>query len=521
MNGSSGGVGSATTEEPPRRGRSLLRTASSSSISERERSSTGGSSASPIGSLSPRPGAAGIIGSSSVGIIGGRDSSSLGIVSRGRGGSSLRYESGSWSRSRDASEEDGNDDDDDDDDEEDEEETRREFVKRPSAASPIRRNDSGSSLVRTSSSSQIVPRGGAGLVRSHSSTGGHDGLFSSPHVGVALAPPPAPLPSKPSVKFNAPLPSSSVRPPPPRPPTPGGKRGRAMHLDLNEMDEKESGDSATNSPSPWSTSEFAVPWRERTSLEIDSSVTPPSPNERREAPNASNSSPAASSGPTAGPLPPLKLPMPMPIRPKASGASLISVVSAESNGSAASAATVVPIPPRINELRSPHHVTHTHTQQQTDHTSPVISASSSISSNASAVLNLAGEHLPKKDSPVSSKAGSKAGPPKAIVSPTTKSLAPKAVTAVTAAAVAVGSSSPSPSAVTVTRNAAKRHSGFLSGPSSKEVSSSSISSSDEPRSPQRNQSPPLSSPNQASVLAGVVGHAKHFFGAIWGGGTSD
>lgn len=515
MNGTSGGVGNVTAEELPRRGRSLLRTASSSSVSERERSSTGGSSASPIGSLSPRPSAAGIIGSGSVGIIGSRDSSSLGIVSRGRGGSSLRYESGSWSRSRDASEEDGNEDDEDDEDEEDEEEIRREFVKRPSAATPIRRNGSGHSLVRSSSSSQIVPRGGAGLVRSHSSAGGQDGLFSSPHVGVTLPPPPPPTtsPSRPSVKFNAPLPSSSVRPPPPRPPTPGGKRGRAMHLDLNEIDEKESGGSTTNSPSPWSASEFAVPWRERASLELDSSVTPPSPNERREAPIASNSNAAASSGPTAGPLSPFKLPIHIPIRPKASGASLTSVVSAESNGSTSSATTVVPIPSRINELRSPHHVTH----QQTDHTNPVISASSSISSNASAVLNPAPEQLPKKDSPVSSKGGAKAGPPKAIVCSTTKSPAPKAVTPV----VAVGSSSPSPSAMTVTRNAAKRHSGSLSGSSSKDVSSSSISSSEEPRSPQRTQSPPLGSPNPAGVLAGVVGHAKTFFGSIWGGGVSD
>jgi len=30
-----------------------------------------------------------------------------------------------------------------------------------------------------------------------------------------------------------------------------------MYFDLNETDEKESGDSTTNSPSPWSTSEIA------------------------------------------------------------------------------------------------------------------------------------------------------------------------------------------------------------------------------------------------------------------------
>jgi len=511
MNGSSGGVGGATAEEVPRRGRSLLRTASSSSISERERSSTGGSSASPIGSLSPRPGAAGIFGSGSVGIIGSRDSSSLGIVNRGRGGSSLRYESGSWSRSRDASEEDGNDEEEEGDDEEEEEETRREFVGRPEAASPVRRDSSGPSLVRTSSSSQIVPRSGAGLVRSHSSAGGQDGLFGSTQVGAALPPPLAPAPSKPSVKFNAPSSSSFARSPPPRPPTPGGKRGRAMHLDLNEIDEKESGDSATNSPSPWSAGEFVAPWRERTSLELDSSVTPPSPNERRDVPIASHSIAATSSGPTAGLPLPLKLPMPVPIRPKASGASLTSVVSAESTGSAA---TVAPIPSRINELRPPH----PHVHQQTDHTSPIISASSSISSNSSATMNSALEQPPKKDSPVSAKGGTKAGLPKAIVSPTTKSPAPRAVTAAT---VAVGSSSPSPSAVTVTRNAAKRHSGSLSRNSSKGVSSSSISSGDEPRSSQRAQSPSLSSPNPAGVLAGVVGHAKNLFGAIWGGATPD
>lgn len=515
MNGPSGSVGSGAAEEPPRRGRSLLRTNSSSSISERERSSTGGSSASPIGSLSPRP-SAGIIGSGSVGIIGGRDSASLGIVNRGRGGSSLRYESGSWSRSRDASEEDGNEEDEDEEDEEEEEENRRVFVKRSGAAGSIRRNDSGPSLVRTSSSSQIVPRGGAGLVRSHSSAGRQDGLFGSNHVAAALPPPPTL--SKPGVKFSTPPPSSTVRLPPPRPPTPGGKRGRAMHLDLNEVDEKESGDSATNSSSPWSASEFAIPWRERTSLELDSSVTPPSPNERREVQIASNTT---SSGPAAGPLPPLKYPMPVLIRPKASGASLTSVVSAESNGSASSAATAVPIPSRINELRSPLHVTHPHAQQQTDNTSPVISASSSMSSNTSAVLSSPPEQPHKQDSPVpvSSKAGTKPVPPKVIVAPTTKSLAPKAVTA---AAVAVGAPSPSPSAMTVTRNAAKRHSRSLSGSSSKEARSGSISSNnDEPRSPQRTQTPPLASPNSPSVLAGVVGHAKNLFGAIWGGGSPD
>ena len=515
VNGPSGG---GATEEPPRRGRSLLRTASSSSISERERSSTGGSSASPIGSLSPRPGA-GIIGSGSVGIIGSRESSILGIVTRGRAGSSLRYESGSWSRSRDASEEDGNEDDDGDDDDEEETETRREFVRRPNTT---RRHDSGPGLVRTSSSSQIVSRGGAGLVRSHSSAGGQDGFFGATHVGAAHTspPPPLPVPSKPCVKFNSPSPPSSVRPLPPRPPTPGGKRGRAMHLDLNEVevDERESGDSTTNSPSPWSTSEFAVPWRARTSLELDSSVSPPSPNGRKEVQATSNSSAATSSGPTADPLHSLKLPMPLPIRLKASGASLTSVVSAESNGSASSGATVAPIPSRINELRSPHHVTHPHGPQQVGNTSPITSPSASDSANSPPVLSLALEQPLKKDIPVSSKPGTKPGLPKAIISPTTKSPAP---TAVTAAAVAVGSSSPSPSAMTVTRNAAKRHSGSLSRSSKKEVSSSSISSSDEPRSPQRTQSPPPLSPNSAGVLAGVVGHAKTFFGALWGGGTPE
>ena len=517
MNGPGGGVGGGAAEEAPRRGRSLLRTASSSSISERERGSTGGSSASPIGSLSPRP-SAGMIGSGSVGIIGSRDSSILGIVNRGRAGSSLRYESGSWSRSRDASEEDGNVDDDEDNDEEEEGEIRREFVRRPGTASPIRRNDSGPSLVRTSSSSQIVPRGGVGLVRSHSSAGGQDGLFSSTHGGAALRPSPPPAPSKPTVKFNSPSPSSSFRAPP-RPPTPGGKRGRAMHLDLNEMDEKESGGSTSNSPSPWSASEFAVPWRERTSQGLDSSVSPPSPNEWREVQTASNSNTATRSGPTADLLFPLKLPITSPIRPKASGASLISVVSAESNGSASSAATVVPVSSRINELRSLHLATHPQAPQQTDNPTPVISTSTSISANSSAVLSTGPEQSLKKDNSVPSKAGNKAGPPKAIVSPTTKSPAP---TALTAAAVAVGSSSPSPSAMTVTRNAAKRHSGPLGGSSIKEVRSSSISSNDEPRSPQRTQSPPPPlSPNSTGVLAGVVGHAKNFFGTIWGGGTPD
>ena len=510
MNGPGGGVGGGAAEEPPRRGRSLLRTASSSSISERERSSTGGSSASPIGSLSPRPGA-GIIGSSSVGIIGGRDSSMLGIVARGRAGSSLRYESGSWSRSRDASEEDGNEDDEDDDEEE--EETRREFVGRPGTASPIRRHDGGPSLVRTSSSSQIVPRSGAGLVRSHSSVGEQDGLFSSTRGGAALPPPPLPAPSKTSVKFNCPPPSSSVRPPP-RPPTPGGKRGRAMHLDLNETDEKESGDSTTNSPSPWSTSEFAVPWRERTSLELDSSVSPPSPNGWAQ--TASDSGSATSSGPTADPVYTLKLPIALPVRPKASGASLTSAVSTESNASAGSAVTVVPIPSRINELRSPHHATHPHAPQQTDNMRPVISAPTPVLSNSSTVLSSALEQTLKKDISVPSKAGTKPSPPKAIVSPTTKSPAP---TVFTAAAVAVEPSSPSPFAMAVTRNAAKRHSESLSRSSRKKgVSSSSISSNDESRSPQRIQpSPPPLSPNSAGVLAGVVGHAKIFFGAIWGG----
>jgi len=507
--GPSGGMGGGAAEDPPRRGRSLLRTGSPSSISERERSSTGGSSASPIGSLSPRPGA-GIIGSGSVGIIGSRDSSILGIVTRGRAGSSLRYESGSWSRSRDASEEDGNEDDDEEDDEEEGGETRREFVRRPGTARPIQRHDSGTSLVRTSSSSQIVPRGGAGLVRSHSSAGRQDGFFGSTHGGAALVPPPPSVSSKPSVKFNSPSPPSSVRPPP-RPPTPGGKRGRAMHLDLNEVDdEKESGDSTTNSPSPWSTNEFGVPWRERTSLGLDSSVSPPSPNGWRDAP---------SSGRAADPLYPLKLPISLPIRPKASGASLASVVSAESNGSASSAATVVPIPSRINDLRSPNHATRPHVPQQMDNTSPVISTSTLVSANSSAVLSSALEQPLKKDSPASSKPGTKPGLPKAIVSPTTKSPAP---TAVTAAAVAVGSASPSPSAMMVTRNAAKRHSGSLSRSSKKRVSSSSISSNDEPRSSQRTQSPPPpSSPNSAGVLAGVVGHAKTFFGVLWGGGTPE
>ena len=511
MNGPSGGLGGGAAEEPPRRGRSLLRTASSSSISERERSSTGGSSASPIGSLSPRPGS-GIIGSGSVGIIGSRESSILGIVARGRAGSSLRYESGSWSRSRDASEEDGNVED-DEEDEEEEEETRREFVRRPGTASPIRRHDGGSGLVRTSSSSQIVPRSGAGLVRSHSSVGEQDGLFGTARGGAALPPPPLPASSKPSVKFNSPPPSPSVRPPP-RPPTPGGKRGRAMYLDLNETDEKESGDSTTNSPSPWSTSEFAVPWRERTSLGLDSSVSPPSPNGWGGVQTASNSSAATSSGSTADPLYTLRVPMPLPIRPKASGASLTSAVSTESNRSASSAATVVPVPTRINELRSPHLATHPHLPQQTDNTSPVISASTPFSSNSS-TLSSASEQSLKKDNSVPSKAGTKLCPPKAIVSPTTKSPAPAAFTA---AAVAVGPSSPSPSAMMVTRNAAKRHSESRSRSSKKEASSCSISSNDEPRSPQRTQpSPPPLSPNSTGVLAGVVGHAKIFFGAIWGG----
>ncbi len=513
MNGPGGGLGGGAAEEPPRRGRSLLRTASSSSISERERSSTGGSSASPIGSLSPRPGA-GIVGSGSVGIIGNRDSSILGIVARGRAGSSLRYESGSWSRSRDASEEDGNEDDDDDDDEEEGEETRREFVRRPGTTSPIRRHDGGPSLVRTSSSSQIVPRSGVVLVRSHSSVGEQDGPLGSTRVGAALRPPPLPAPSKPSVKFTSPPPSPSVRPPP-RPPTPGGKRGRAMHLDLNQTDEKESGDSTTNSPSPWSTSEFAVPWRERTSLGLDSSVSPPSPNEWRGVQTASNSSAATSSGPTADPIHTLKVPMPLPKRPKASGASLTSAVSTESNGSASSGATTVPVPSRINELRSPHLATHPHAPQQTDNTSPIISASTPTSSNSSTVLSSASEQPLKKDNSVPPKPGTKLCPPKAIVSPTTKSPAPAAFTA---AAVAVGPSSPSPSAMVVTRNAAKRHSESRSRSSKKEVSSCSISSNDESRSPQRTQpSPPPSSPNSAGVLAGVVGHAKIFFGAIWGG----
>ena len=85
-------------DERPRRGRSLLRTGSSSTISERERSSTAGSSSSPLGSLSPRP-------NSSVGIVGGfivpPSGTGAPIVipsaNSTRSGSGLRFEAGSWS----------------------------------------------------------------------------------------------------------------------------------------------------------------------------------------------------------------------------------------------------------------------------------------------------------------------------------------------------------------------------------------------------------------------------------------
>ena len=81
--------------ERPRRGRSLLRANSSSTVSERERSST--TSSSPIGSLSPRS-------NSSVGIVGGYivPPNGIGAImvppSSSLRGSGLRFESGSWDK---------------------------------------------------------------------------------------------------------------------------------------------------------------------------------------------------------------------------------------------------------------------------------------------------------------------------------------------------------------------------------------------------------------------------------------
>lgn len=144
-------------EERPRRGRSLLRTGSSSTISERERSSTTGSSSSPLGSLSPRS-------NSSVGIIGGYIPTNRGPVivppsGSVRSGSALRFEAGSWSAEEDRSIDGGD---------------LAQIDHAPSTRG--RPPPSGTGLVRTSSSSNIPSQSSlqssrpSGIKRSNSTT---------------------------------------------------------------------------------------------------------------------------------------------------------------------------------------------------------------------------------------------------------------------------------------------------------------------------------------------------------------
>lgn len=389
--------------ERPRRGRSLLRTNSSSTISERERSSTGGS-ASPLGSLSPRS-------SSSVGIVGGI------IVQPAtgsrRGGSALRFVSGSWSAEDERTSEDGD--------------SKLESVVVP----PPKQRPSG--LVRVGSSGSIATK-----------------PVSITSNNVSLSIPAA-------NSLSAPIRKAPVL-----------EGIRHLNLDPSLMGLGTIPD-AILSGSSGSTSGASSFWR-GTELEGDSSVTPPSIDERQKPVTREDVSIHRD-----------LLLARNPIKPRASGASL---ASSASNGSNSSATTVVPNTP-----------TQAVSARNRSRSSPLVSASSSVSSNASV-----GSH--RRTSSRSSINGGSSTPPMGVLSTAPSSVAPRLVSSVVATRMEVGS--PPTSATATAQMAAKRHSRRISG-------TPSLSG----------QEDKAASVSPGSMLSGVVVSAKGLLGAFWGGNTGE
>lgn len=411
--------------ERPRRGRSLLRTSSSSTVSERERSSTTGSSSSPMGSLSPRS-------TTSVGIVGGYivPPSGIGsiIVPSGsltrNGSSGLRHESG-WSGSWSAEEEqngiDGGD----------LAQVSPTKTKPPSSGGLVRVSSS-SNLSQTST--QSTPRS-SGIRRTNSSTNVAAKSFTTSIQRTTLssnAPPSTPPLTTPLIT-NVPV--VTLQPPSSQ----GTTFDELRHANEGLIGTPSSGASysSESTGSSWKAREFD-----------DSPITPPplvelepkpvafaEPSLQRELVLTQNS-----------------------IKPRASGMSLASTTS---NGSNESNATVVPKSSRSAKQRS----------------SQLASASSSVSPISPSTSPTPHQHQHRRSSSKSSLNSGAPSPPLAVRSSGASSGSTPSVTQ--AVATRSGFGSPVPSA---TRMHLRQLSGGMPSPTGgshrdRDKSPSSFSSS--------------------------------------------